>query len=254
MSLVGGIAASGVNWSGIGNAAGSILSPVISFLGGNAARNSASDDMRYAADKAYQTARENRNWMEYMSNSAHQREVKDLIAADLNPVLSAMGGIGASSPNADTSVSGNYAPLNANPTDAFIGVSNALNALTQSRAQIANINTDTALKQSGVSETYQNIQNKIQELEESKSRQNVNRAEIGRINKQIDFYQSQIKNLDVQNKLYGTQMQLNQATAKYQLRRSSGKLSGQNRSDGYDIKIPGFSYGRTQSTGYNTSL
>ncbi len=40
-------------------------------------------------------AAKNRNWQEMMSNTAHQREIKDLQAAGLNPVLSAMGGNGA---------------------------------------------------------------------------------------------------------------------------------------------------------------
>lgn len=39
-------------------------------------------------------AQKNRDWQERMSNSAHQREVKDLVSAGLNPVLSA-GGQGA---------------------------------------------------------------------------------------------------------------------------------------------------------------
>lgn len=41
-------------------------------------------------------AAKNRNWQEMLSNTAHQREVRDLMAAGLNPVLSAMNGNGAS--------------------------------------------------------------------------------------------------------------------------------------------------------------
>lgn len=50
---------------------------------------------RIAMDFNAAEAAKNRDWQQMMSNTAHQREIKDLQAAGLNPVLSAMGGNGA---------------------------------------------------------------------------------------------------------------------------------------------------------------
>lgn len=84
----------------------------VGSLWGQSSANSAAASM----------ARENREWQEYMSNTAHQREVKDLRAAGLNPILSAMGGSGASTPAGSTSQFGNIAgsmPEAANAAEGY---------------------------------------------------------------------------------------------------------------------------------------
>lgn len=85
-------------------------------------------------------AQKNRDWQERLSNTAHQREVKDLLAAGLNPVLSAMNGNGASTTSGAVASSGSSpsGAVGQTDTSANGALVSLLGALVSSQVQQEN--------------------------------------------------------------------------------------------------------------------
>lgn len=94
-------------------------------------------------------AAKNRDWQEMMSNTAHQREIRDLQAAGLNPVLSASGGNGAAVTSGATAqgVTSSGAKGDTD-TSANSAIASVYSSLVSAQTQMANaqLNAKTQLE------------------------------------------------------------------------------------------------------------
>ena len=115
-------------------------------------------------------AAKNRNWQEMLSNTAHQREVRDLMAAGLNPVLSAMNGNGASVGSGATA-QGVTSQGAKGDTDMSVNgaIVNLLGSILSAQTQIeaANVNART---QEAVAEKYTAMDRIVAEISSAASR------------------------------------------------------------------------------------
>lgn len=112
-------------------------------------------------------AAKNRDWQKMMSDTAHQREVRDLQAAGLNPVLSAMGGNGASVTSGATasgvSSSGAMGQTDTSRNSAIVQLLSAVLS-AKNNMDMANMNAKTNL---AVADKYNAMSKYLGELNAS---------------------------------------------------------------------------------------
>lgn len=189
-----------------------------SLLGGvmsnSASARSAREQMAFQAGQAgiartfeHGEAQINRDWQRDMSNTAHQREIRDLASAGLNPILSATGGGGASTPGGATAHTSAPSGAKYEASDVVTpAVSSALAArrnlaeVKNMEATNDNIKQDTRWKLEQTRGAHEDIYRKYWETART---ENENLSEIERLGMLRDQRPGSRTEYDIDRSMYG---------------------------------------------------
>lgn len=117
-------------------------------------------------------AAKNRDWQQYMSNTAHQREVADLKAAGLNPVLSATGGNGAAvTSGASASASLPSGSKGEADTSGNAAIASILGSILSAQMQLETANV-SARTQEAVADKYTAMEHLVAQISSAASMRN----------------------------------------------------------------------------------
>lgn len=132
------------------------------------------------------SARKSESFSERMANTAHQREVKDLRAANLNPILSA-GGKGAPAPQGNQATAGNLDLLSAAAMAAQI-------KKTNQETDLIAVETDRARDdwQIDASLMPERLMSRRAAMQQVMDNQQLTQTQKNQIQKQIDLIDQQI--------------------------------------------------------------
>jgi len=123
----------------------------------------------------FHESRQNRKFQRDMANTAHQREVKDLIAAGLNPVLSAKLG-GASTP--PTSAAQISSPMQGAASGASIAAQKQNAGLIQAQTRNLNAQASKAEVDARVAAAGEPFSSGMAEMENALKKQDVFRGDV----------------------------------------------------------------------------